>query len=460
MASDFLAGVKGRLLKARTQLLLDEPFYGTLLMQLKMVEDRKCKTMWVDGVSIGYNPKFVAQCTDEELKGTLCHEVEHVTRGHCWRRKGRDHKDWNYACDYAINPDVLKAGFVLPEGALADSQFSGQPAEQVYDTIHKPKPEDDGPPQGGQGADDEESKDESGSADNQQKNETDENSKSSDDKGQAGESDDESDQDSSSDGNPSEGGEGTNSDDGVTDGDSSGSSGEGEGDEEGDPEPAGEVRDAPADKDPKALEQQWKLAVDQAARAARMRGKLPGDLQRIVEDILKPSIAWDEVMRQFVQQSWTAADYSWRTPSTRYLAQGLYMPRLASETLPCIIIAFDTSASIWGRLLAAFQAEVQAIADEIRPEKTFIVYCDAAVQKVDEFAAGEPVRFDHRGGGGTEFAPVFDWVEKEGHAPACLVYLTDLDGGFPEVPPEYPVLWVTPPTRLRAPFGDHVEMQI
>ena len=46
------------------------------------------------------------------------------------------------------------------------------------------------------------------------------------------------------------------------------------------------------------------------------------------------------------------------------------------------------------------------------------------------------------GGGGTDFRPVFDWVEHENRSPNMLVYFTDAEGDFPKLPPNYPVIWL------------------
>ena len=458
-----------RLTKLRTQLLLDEPFLGTLLMRLPMIEDPKCKTMWVNGVNIGWNRKFVEGHTNDEIKGTILHEVLHAAAGHCWRRDNRDFKDWNKACDYAINPIVVESGYKLPGGVLLSNDFKGQPAEQIYDAIHQPKqgsaslPQDGGegdenesqqgvPTPGGEGDDSEDDPDASQPSAG----------KGDDEEGEGDGTDSGDDNADSSSGDQADDGDTGDSAAGDGEGDGSESSGSsGEGDDEIDPDaPVGEVRDAPADVDTEQLEREWKQAIEQAEKAAARRGKMPGELERVVKDILKPSVNWVEVLWQFVQQSWTAADYTWRLPSTRYLAQELYLPRLASETLPCIIMVTDTSASIWGRLLAGFQAEMSGIVDQMKPEEAYVVYADAAVQRVDRFEAGEPIVFNHVGGGGTDFRPVFEWVEKEGLNPVCMVYLTDLAGVFPEEEPPYPVLWISPPTQLKAPWGQHVEMRV
>jgi len=45
-----------RIQKARTTLLLDHPFFGSLLFRLKGREHRSIPTMATDGVSLYYNP--------------------------------------------------------------------------------------------------------------------------------------------------------------------------------------------------------------------------------------------------------------------------------------------------------------------------------------------------------------------------------------------------------------------
>lgn len=117
------------------------------------------------------------------------------------------------------------------------------------------------------------------------------------------------------------------------------------------------------------------------------------------------------------------------------------------------MIGVDTSGSIGSTELEQFAGEISAISDEAKPERIHIVYCDAAVQAVQEFGASEPIELKPKGGGGTDFRPVFEWVDRNGIQPACLIYLTDLCcDSYPE-PPGYPVLWVTDSRRI-APFGE------
>ena len=67
-----------------------------------------------------------------------------------------------------------------------------------------------------------------------------------------------------------------------------------------------------------------------------------------------------------------------------------------------------------------------------------VIYCDAAVQSMPEFAPSEPILLEPKGGGETDFRPAFEWVEQNGIMPACLIYLTDLCCRSYSDPPGYP----------------------
>jgi hypothetical protein len=63
-----------KLTRARVQLLLLQPFFGTLCLRLKLIRG-DLPTMATDGSKIVYNPAFVDQLKPAELEGTLAHEV-------------------------------------------------------------------------------------------------------------------------------------------------------------------------------------------------------------------------------------------------------------------------------------------------------------------------------------------------------------------------------------------------
>ena len=63
-----------------------------------------------------------------------------------------------------------------------------------------------------------------------------------------------------------------------------------------------------------------------------------------------------------------------------------------------------------------------------------------------------------QGGGGTRFAPVFDWVSENGYHPTFLLYMTDLDGPSPP-DPGYPVIWLAiDAVHPTPPFGRRIDL--
>src|SRR5579864_5753000 len=124
-------GLERKLTRARTQLLLNQPFFGTLCLRLKLVSGT-VPTMATDGKHIVYSPDFVSSLQPSELEAVLAHEVLHCALAHHCRRGSRDPRLWNEAADFAINPIVLNNGLALPSGALNDPGFAGLSAEEIY----------------------------------------------------------------------------------------------------------------------------------------------------------------------------------------------------------------------------------------------------------------------------------------------------------------------------------------
>jgi predicted metal-dependent peptidase len=107
--------------------------------------------------------------------------------------------------------------------------------------------------------------------------------------------------------------------------------------------------------------------------------------------------------------------------------------------------------------LAKAKAEVIAVMDEVQPDFVEIMYADARVARADRFERGEEIVFQPAGGGGTDFRPVFEHVDGMEEKPACIIYITDLYGSFPEGS-DIPTLWVTD-TDQSAPFGDTLKIE-
>jgi predicted metal-dependent peptidase len=242
-----------------------------------------------------------------------------------------------------------------------------------------------------------------------------------------------------------------------------GQDGDGDGEGQGPPDPGGcgGVQDAgsgsPAEQ--KQAEAEAKVDVAQAGQAARKRGALPAGLARLVEEIVHPQVDWREVLREFVTRH-ARNDYAWSPPNRRFVHQGLYLPGLRSEELGEVAVAVDTSGSIGEAELRAFTAEMQGILESFEGAELKILYHDTQVRHVQEWKACDgPLKPEPRGGGGTDHRPVFEYLDKQGQPPTCLVCLTDMYSCFPDREPPYPVLWCSTGGKT-APFGRLVEGKV
>jgi predicted metal-dependent peptidase len=398
-----------RIRNARTALLLDHPFFGALLFHLKGRESRSISTMATDGVSLYYNPDFVDTLNSATLAGVLAHEVMHPALQHHLRRSGRDLKRWNVACDYAINPLLLDAGLSLPEGVLVDNRFRGMSAERIYNLI-----EDEENPAPST---------EKGLSQNQPAEEA------------LPEKADQEPEGPDADGNPAA---------------------------PATPGGIGQVIDANEQEDGEAntladQAREWQIAVDQAQSVAKLAGKMPAGAVRTFDAAQAAKVDWRELLRR----AWSdtiPADYSWTRPNRRHIWSGLYLPGVTCEGVGEIAIAVDCSGSVSARQLGLFEAEIRSILAGQRPQRVYVLYFDAEVQKVDTFQAGEEIALAPIGGGGTDFRPSVEWLQERGIVPQTLVFLTDLCGTFPNEAPTYPVIWASTENRA-TPFGQVVSME-
>jgi predicted metal-dependent peptidase len=172
-------------------------------------------------------------------------------------------------------------------------------------------------------------------------------------------------------------------------------------------------------------------------------------------------VNWRVLLQDFVNTA-ARTDYSWIHPNPRYISQGIYLPGLYAQTMGSIVVALDTSGSVSQDQLTQFSAEISAML-ETYDTTLEVIYADTKVRSQETFTRADlPLTLSPKGGGGTDFRPVFDLVEKQGMAPCYLVYLTDLCcDRFPDRSPAYPVLWVNT-ERFRwkdPPFGRVVDME-
>lgn len=354
-----------KLSQAKAQLVLDHPFYASLLCNLPFVKRDDIKTMAVDGVNVYYNEEFVNELTLSELKFVEAHEVMHCVFDHMGRKQGRNHRKWNQAGDYIINDMLVNDGVgTMPSKALYNLDLV-KAANYTTDGVYKLLPDDD-----------------SG-------------------------------------------------------------------------DPLDDVMEAsPATS--KEVEEKWKIRTVQAGQVAKMAGKLSADMKRLVDSLVDPKVAWQELLRRFVSKR-AKTERSFSRPNRRFIAQGVYLPAMAGEVLGKIAIAVDCSGSISQEVLTEFATEINAIKETMRPSSIDVYYFDSEVSHTETYEPDDALDIKPHGGGGTAFSPIMEAVNAREEQPECLVVLTDLYCSDFGTQPDYPVLWVSNGNKS-APWGEVVMM--
>ena len=196
------------------------------------------------------------------------------------------------------------------------------------------------------------------------------------------------------------------------------------------------------------LEAEAKIDAIQSAKAAKAVGKLPASIERIIEELVNVTTPWYDILERFMAGK-IKDGYSWNRPNRRFIARNIYIP--GTDYVPKmgpVVIGVDTSGSIGPDEIAMFNGHINRIIDTCNPEVVHVVYCDYDVAGVDEYTPQDfPVTIQCKGGGGTSFKPVFDWIDNNAIEPECVVYLTDGYGDQSEFTTNHETVWLTTGTE-------------
>ena len=409
--------------RAVTTIVLDHPFFASLLLQMRRIEDPSVATACTNGVCIRYNPDFIEGLTPDQVAGLLAHEVMHPALGHLHRLP--PNAEGNIAGDFAINNLLdnynnelrarefrsmgkVKRPLELPEGGLIDHSLDDYSAEQILTMLRA----------GELGIKIVRIK------------------VRSDEQGAWGEFEEQA------------------AEPGDAEADESGEDGDGK---------AGPIKKSgkPGGKSKEQMAAEWERRLVQATIGTKMQGgDLPGCIRKLVDRFVNPRVPWQRLLERFVENT-ADTDYSWHRPDRRFLDDDIVIPEIHDTTLGEIVVAVDTSGSIFAdkEALASFESELNSIIGQCRPRNVIVLYCDTQIAGRDDFGLGERVRLNAKGGGGTDFRPVGDYIKEFNIQPRVCIYLTDLYGTFPEGPWDFPVIWcVYGNNKGHAPFGDTVHL--
>lgn len=424
---------------AAVRLMLKFPYWSELYYTMTVYEDRNCPTLSTDGRNMWVNPEFWKTLTLSLKISALAHEVGHKMLLHCSRRGARDPLLWNMAADYVVNGILSENGFELGRDWLYDDQYRGWAVEAVYSdleakAVKQPQPSQSNygqqQPQGG------------GNGQQQAQGNS---------QGEQGE------------GKGSEGGAG-----GSQQGSGQGNSVTYQvpGVPESWKDKYRDIRDVEGSKETiDKYEKEVMEAVEKAIMTARAHGTAPAGMEGF-DNLMKPSKeAWYNHLHRYMQ-SLSLSEYNWARVNRRHLVQhSLFTPDHYSESLEHVVFAIDCSGSVFDAASQAnFAGHVNAILAEAKPKHTHVMYFDSRVTRHDELEYGA-LEFSTRpkGGGGTDFRPVFQMIEDEGIVPEIVIFLTDCYGSFPDDEPPYPTIWasIIDPKHLGyylPPFGETIHV--
>ena len=190
-------------------------------------------------------------------------------------------------------------------------------------------------------------------------------------------------------------------------------------------------------------------------------GTAPGIMEQTLHRLTRDRINYSDFLKQFATMTETMMinqdefDYM-------YYMYGMSLPgrkKLLIEPLEYkderrireFVIAIDTSGSCWGKTVKKFLNKTYNIlkSTELFTSKVniYIIQCDASIQDVRQIKELKDIEsyietLRIKGGGGTDFCPVFRYVEelrKNGELKdICgLIYFTDGWGTFPEKQTDY-----------------------
>ena len=361
---------------ARMKVLLNHPFFSHILMQMPLRVRRDIWLMSTDGKHLNVNPEACEALPLDQHQTLICHEVAHVCFNHVpiMIQQGLHGATWNKATDYAINLMLVDCGLTPIEGWLFDRQWEGMSAIQIYEQLVA-----------------------------------------------NGEADQPSDE-----GDP---------DDGDEEGAGNGSPSERPGNSN---HPGRDLARPAHANDPAAVErqkQETRQMVAQAATMARMAGKMPAGLERMVTDLLTPVVPWQTVLRDYMTR--TAQDAETWSRRNRRIAH-VVLPSRHSERMGPVIMIGDTSGSISEAELTRYATEIGAIAEQLNPESIRLVWADAEVSSEQVFEPGEPIVCTPTGGGGTDMRVPLEHVEQ--YEPQVVILATDGYTPWPSAPTPYPLI--------------------
>ena len=383
--------------KAKAKLMLEHPYIGSVATVLELDNNTEALTFSSNGISLKYNDEYFEKAPVDEIEFALANGAMHAVLKHSERISERAGRIWQAATDLVVNSMLVKNGFTLPPYVYYDERFEGMYAEEIYDVLRDEMISNDTRDEAEAVSEDEQAEEPDSSESDSDREESDQQKESAD----------------------------------TT------------------PRPASAEESEAAEID--MLSEELKEFFEQIFQKHKRQGNLPEDLEMVVPEYFSHRVDWREMLYKYIA-SYAKSTYSFVPPNMKYLYRGIYLPSLSSDLLR-IVIAVDTSGSIDEALLGTFLGEVGSIMQSYPNYEIDLITADAKIRSHRVFLPGEALEYEMSGGGGTDFRPVFEYIDSYIDYPTLLLYFTDGRGTFPETEPGYDLLWIMPEVQ-EVPLGE------
>lgn len=194
----------------------------------------------------------------------------------------------------------------------------------------------------------------------------------------------------------------------------------------GEPDANGKPAHAMSDAEAKALADEIKQAVINAAGQAGP--DVPESVRSMISALVAPKMNWRDVLRTTLESS-IRSDFTFMRPSKR--SGEVIFPGMNRDEELNISIALDTSGSISPDMLRDFLSEVQGIMDQYSSYQINLFQFDTRVYGFDTFTADDGrdlTEYEISGGGGTDFDAAFTFMQENDIHPDQFIMFTD---GYP-----------------------------
>ena len=202
----------------------------------------------------------------------------------------------------------------------------------------------------------------------------------------------------------------------------------------------------------KVTEAQVNAVLSQALKETKAKGDMPGELEEILNEILKSRYNWKAELRRWAGEYYVTGQKLSRKRMNRRLPLFGIIPGSVNEYCAKLVVALDTSGSMPTKALQMLLGEVKAMGIPV-----IFVQCDAEIHEAKVVSPYRKFDTKMKGRGGTDFRPVFEYAKK-----VCangVIYLTDLMGSFPETC-TMRTLWVCTEKNQTAPFGKTIYLPV